>query len=70
MDEATASLDGKNEEEIQKIINNILSDKSCTIIMVAHRLSTIKNADVINVITNGLVRERGTHEELMGVRGL
>jgi len=65
LDEATASLDGKNEEEIQKIINQILEDKNCTIVVVAHRLSTIKNADVINVLGEGRVLERGSHEELL-----
>jgi ABC-type multidrug transport system fused ATPase/permease subunit len=64
LDEATASLDGKNEEQIQKVINEILQEKNCTIIVVAHRLSTIKNADVINVLANGRVEEKGTHEEL------
>jgi len=68
LDEATASLDGKNEEEIQKVINEILSEKNCTIIVVAHRLSTIKNADVINVLANGGVKERGTHDELLNIQ--
>jgi len=67
LDEATASLDGKNEEEIQKIINGILNEKNCTIIVVAHRLSTIKNADYINVIANGAVQERGTHDDLVKI---
>jgi len=64
LDEATAALDGKNEEEIQKSINAILEDKSCTIVVVAHRLSTIRNADVINVLVDGNVVERGNHDEL------
>jgi len=68
LDEATASLDGKNEEEIQKVINEILKEKNCTIIVVAHRLSTIKNADVINVLANGGVEERGTHDELLNIQ--
>jgi len=67
LDEATASLDGKNEEEIQKVINSILEEKNCTIIVVAHRLSTIRNADVINVLDDGIVKERGTHEELLKI---
>lgn len=69
LDEATASLDGKNEEEIQKIINKILEDKNCTIIVIAHRLSTIRNADVINVLADGELRERGSHTELMAIKG-
>jgi len=44
LDEATAALDGKNEEEVQKILNGILAKNDCTLIVVAHRLSTIRNA--------------------------
>lgn len=68
LDEATASLDGKNEEEIQKVINKILEDKNCTIIVIAHRLSTIRNADVINVLADGELKERGSHDELMAIQ--
>lgn len=67
LDEATASLDGKNEEIIQKSIDDILKNKSCTLVVVAHRLSTIKNADVINVLIDGEVVERGSHEELIKI---
>jgi len=65
LDEATAALDGKNEEEVQKILNSLLERKDCTLIVVAHRLSTIKNADVINVLSQGNLVENGTHIELM-----
>lgn len=67
LDEATAALDGKNEEEIQKSINSILEDSNCTIVVVAHRLSTIRKADVINVLVGGQVLERGSHEELLKI---
>jgi len=70
LDEATAALDGKNEEEIQKILNKILEQKNCTIIMVAHRLSTIRNADVINVLSAGKLMERGSHDELIQKDGI
>lgn len=68
LDEATAALDGKNEEEVQNILNKILEEKNCTVVVVAHRLSTIKNADVINIIADGAVVERGTHEELVNIK--
>lgn len=62
-DEATNSLDTVNET---KILNNIRQKhKGKTMVIVAHRLSTIKNADKIVVISNGKVAEEGTHEELM-----
>jgi len=65
LDEATASLDGKNEEIIQKSIDNIMHSQNCTIVVVAHRLSTIRNADVINVLVNGQIVERGSHAQLI-----
>jgi len=69
LDEATAALDGKNEEEIQKSINQILNERNCTIVVVAHRLSTIRKADVINLLVDGQVVERGTHEQLFEITG-
>jgi len=68
LDEATAALDGKNEESVQEILNALLEQRSCTLIVVAHRLSTIKNADVINVLSNGNLVECGTHEELLKLK--
>lgn len=67
LDEATAALDGKNEEDIQDILNKILEEKNCTLIVVAHRLSTIKNAYKINVLADGIVKESGTHDELNSI---
>ena len=62
-DEATSSLDTESEVLIQKAINNLLAGR--TVIVVAHRLSTIRNANQILVVEKGLIVERGTHNELL-----
>ena len=67
LDEATASVDVKTERQIQAAINGLAGKK--TIMAIAHRLSTIQHADLILVIENGLITERGTHEELMEKKG-
>ncbi len=68
LDEATASVDVQTERQIQKAIKNITGKR--TIIAIAHRLSTIKDADIILVIHEGEIVERGTHEELLALKGL
>ncbi|MCX7908100.1 MAG: ABC transporter ATP-binding protein/permease [Ignavibacteria bacterium] len=67
-DEATSSLDSESEKIVQEAINFSLKDK--TAIIVAHRLSTITNADQILVFENGKIVERGTHKELMEIKGV
>lgn len=62
-DEATSALDNESQEYIKKTIDDLVDTH--TIIIVAHRLSTIMDADIIYVIDEGIVRESGTHEELM-----
>lgn len=62
LDEASAAADPENEFEIQKAFSNLMEGK--TVIMIAHRLSSIKNVDEILVIDHGDIIERGTHEEL------
>ena len=67
LDEATASVDPENERELQAAIAELTKDK--TIIMIAHRLSTVRNADQILVIDGGTVAQRGTHKELLQQEG-
>lgn len=63
LDEATASIDPENEHLIQQAISELTRGK--TIITIAHRLTTIQNADQILVVENGIIAEAGTHEELL-----
>ncbi|MEP6927228.1 MAG: peptidase domain-containing ABC transporter [Ginsengibacter sp.] len=66
-DEATNSLDANNEKEIVENLNTFFKGK--TVIVVAHRLSTVRNADKIVVLHQGKIAEEGTHEELTFIKG-
>lgn len=68
LDEATAHLDSESELKIQKAFDKALANR--TSIVIAHRLSTVRNADLIIVVDQGRVVERGTHEELLAANGL
>lgn len=68
LDEATASVDPGNEHAIQKAISALVHGK--TIIIIAHRLATIQNADQILVMDEGRIAQRGTHEELIKEEGI
>ena len=65
LDEATSALDNKAEAIVQKAIENLMKDK--TVFVIAHRLSTVQNADKIAVINGGILVELGSHEELMQI---
>ena len=67
-DEATNALDARNELVIMQNLDNFFENR--TVIVVAHRLSTVKNADQIVVLEGGEVVEKGTHMELVGIRGI
>ena len=68
LDEATANVDPENEDQLQKAIESLTREK--TIIMIAHRLKTVKNADQILVLDNGRIVQQGTHDELMKEKGI
>ena len=67
LDEATSALDNKSEAIVQQAIDNLM--KSRTVLVIAHRLSTVRNADKIVVINNGEIAEIGTHDELIAKNG-
>ena len=68
LDEATASLDPENEVLIQSAISRLIKGK--TVLVIAHRLRTIADADQILVLNNGVIEDSGTHAELMARDGL
>jgi ATP-binding cassette subfamily B (MDR/TAP) protein 1 len=63
LDEATSALDAESEKSVQEALDRVMVGR--TTIVVAHRLSTIRNADVIAVVQGGKIVETGNHEELM-----
>ncbi len=63
LDEATSALDNKSEAVVQKAIENLMKDR--TVFVIAHRLSTVQNADKIVVVNDGRIVESGTHQELL-----
>ena len=68
LDEATAFADPENEALVQRAFEELSKDK--TVIMIAHRLTTVRNADRIFVLKDGKIQERGTHDKLAGADGL
>ncbi|MCM1523865.1 MAG: ABC transporter ATP-binding protein/permease [Ruminococcus sp.] len=68
LDEATANVDPENEDRLQKAIEELTRNK--TIIMIAHRLKTVRNADQILVVDNGQIVQRGSHDELITQDGI
>lgn len=67
LDEATSALDAESERVVQEALDKVSVDR--TTVVVAHRLTTIRGADVIAVIKNGVVAEKGRHDALMKITG-
>lgn len=67
LDEATSALDNKSEAVVQQAINNLMKDR--TVLIIAHRLSTVRNADKIVVVDHGKIVEMGNHSELIQKKG-
>jgi ATP-binding cassette, subfamily B, bacterial MsbA len=68
LDEATSELDSESERLVQSALNNLMAGR--TVFVIAHRLSTVRRADLIAVLDHGTIRERGTHEELLARSGI
>lgn len=68
LDEATANVDPENERDLQRAVDALTRNR--TVIMIAHRLKTVRNADQIIVLDRGRVAQRGTHDELIRQRGI
>ena len=68
LDEATANVDPENEKELMEAVSELTCDK--TVIMIAHRLKTVRNADCIFVVDHGGIVQQGTHDELVATDGL
>lgn len=68
LDEATSALDTESEKVVQEALEKLMKER--TSLVIAHRLSTVKNADQIIVLSKGEIKERGTHEELIALKGL
>lgn len=69
LDEATSALDAQSEHLVNQALTKIMKNKNKTTIVIAHRLSTVKSADLVLMLHNGEILEMGTHEELYNKNG-
>ena len=67
LDEATSSIDTRTEALVQRGMDKLMEGR--TVFVIAHRLSTVRNSDVIMVLDHGRIIERGTHEQLLEKKG-
>jgi ATP-binding cassette subfamily B (MDR/TAP) protein 1 len=65
LDEATSALDAESERVVQDALDRVMVNR--TTVVVAHRLATIRGADIISVVKNGVIAEKGSHDELMKI---
>lgn len=70
LDEATSALDAESEKQVQQAIDRMIATGSMTVVIVAHRLSTVKSANKICVVKGGKIVESGSHQELLEKRGI
>jgi ATP-binding cassette subfamily B protein/subfamily B ATP-binding cassette protein MsbA len=68
LDEATSALDTESERLVQEALDELMKNR--TTIIIAHRLSTVRNADEIIVLSKGVIKERGKHQELLEKKGM
>ena len=67
LDEATSSVDTRTEKHIEKGMDRLMAER--TTLVIAHRLSTVRNADAIMVLEHGEIIERGSHDDLLAMKG-
>merc|ERR1712232_1074048 len=70
LDEATSALDSENESLVQQALDDLIAQGRCTVVLIAHRLSTVINSDQIAVVHKGQIGELGTHEHLCAQSGI
>jgi len=70
LDEATSALDAENESIVQAALDTLLTELNCTVVLIAHRLSTVINATQICVVHKGSIVERGNHDKLLSLGGV
>eukprot|EP00472_Partenskyella_glossopodia_P000829 CAMPEP_0197542724 /NCGR_PEP_ID=MMETSP1318-20131121/67858_1 /TAXON_ID=552666 /ORGANISM="Partenskyella glossopodia, Strain RCC365" /LENGTH=671 /DNA_ID=CAMNT_0043102009 /DNA_START=183 /DNA_END=2201 /DNA_ORIENTATION=- len=70
LDEATSALDAESEALVQEALDRLIASSGATVVLVAHRLSTVVNADKIAVVCDGRIKEHGTHDQLLEAGGV